>query len=178
MNHRILPAIIVVCCLLAYSTENTVVQEVKTRDQILKDFSKTFPAEKQLLYEEVKVLIDSSLIPSPSYPGHQPFAALKALGPLAVPAIITQMDDRRPLPYRLYAYPVCSPDVFEAYAKYHMSVVVDALTNVLPWRGDNMHLDDPTERERVDAINRWRIFLHNNAEQYQAVRVEPGASGE
>ena len=95
---------------------------------------------------------------------------------LAVPAIITQMDDFRPIYKRLYGFPNCNPDFWEGYAKYSPETVAAGLDTILPGMTDTYF---PSQLEasiwgegaRPSGVDRWRMFLYLKADEYGAVRA-------
>ncbi|MEA3037470.1 MAG: hypothetical protein QOH04_3272 [Sphingomonadales bacterium] len=89
------------------------------------------------------------------------FQRLEALGPAAAPAIIAQMDDRRPLAFRQIALRNKSPGAWEAYRQYGPEQVVDALDAILEQITGEIYggiSNGGSERERRNAVSSWRIY--------------------
>jgi hypothetical protein len=92
----------------------------------------------------------------------QLFDQLIALGPEAVPAIIEQMDDHRPLPNQAISLTNHAPDAFEGIRQYTPEVMVDALAAVLnQLTGENFGFiyNGGTPAERAAAVRGWRQYL-------------------
>ncbi|MDF7774386.1 hypothetical protein P1X14_03935 [Sphingomonas sp. AOB5] len=94
------------------------------------------------------------------------FEQLEALGSEAVPAIIAQMDDRRPLLTQEISLINHDPDAFEGITHYGPEQVVDALNAVLT------HItgvsfgsisNGGSDRERDAAIAGWRVYANDIA---------------
>jgi hypothetical protein len=93
---------------------------------------------------------------------HKAFSDLEALGCPAVPAIIAQMDDRRPLPDPSIALRNKSPRAFEAIRWYGPQEVVDALAailNQITGQDFGFIFNGATDFERTKAVQGWRDFL-------------------
>jgi hypothetical protein len=89
------------------------------------------------------------------------FRRLEALGPAAAPAIIAQMDDRRPLAFRQIALRNKSRDAWEDYRQYGPEQVVDALDAILGQITGESYggiYNGGSERERRNAVASWRIY--------------------
>jgi hypothetical protein len=89
------------------------------------------------------------------------FRRLEALGPAAAPAIIAQMDDRRPLAFRQIALRNKSRDAWEDYRQYGPEQVVDALDAILGQITGESYggiYNGGSERERRKAVASWRIY--------------------
>jgi hypothetical protein len=88
------------------------------------------------------------------------FDRLIALGKPAVPAIIAQMDDRRPLRAESISLKN-GPDSFEATRHYGPALVVDGLDAVLDQITDTglgSVYNGGTDTARAAAIARWRVY--------------------
>ncbi|KQW86455.1 hypothetical protein [Brevundimonas sp. Root1279] len=122
-------------------------------------------------YAEVRAIIEEIVaLPPPSrderrsgIPAQQRlFDRLIALGPEAVPTIITLMDDDRPLGYPAISLVNTSPDAFEGLRHYTPKVLTDALAAVLNQiTGEHFGFiyngASPDDRRRT--VNAWRIYL-------------------
>jgi hypothetical protein len=121
-------------------------------------------------FEDVEALISElARIPKPEGYGddgpsdrqYAIFRKLEALGQAAVPAIVMQMDDRRPLAVQEIQLESNYPGAFEGIRHYKPEVVVDALANILNQvEGpvfDNILSGGP-EAARRSAINAWRVY--------------------
>jgi hypothetical protein len=89
------------------------------------------------------------------------FEQLEQLGERAVPAIVANMDDRRPLLDKQISLRNRSPAAFERVRHYRPDLVVDALSAVLNQITDknfgSIH-NGGTERQRTAAVAGWRIY--------------------
>jgi hypothetical protein len=88
------------------------------------------------------------------------FNRIEALGPAGVPAIIAQMDDRRPLRTRAISLVNHAPDAWEAMRHYGPVQVVDGLDAVLGQiTGESFGSisNGGSDRERRAAVAGWRI---------------------
>ncbi len=134
-------------------------REVAVQQKILKYFKEEFPPSKEPLYTKVKQLIDKTTKKDTQMAA---FTELENLGPNSVPAIIMLMDDRRDL-----AVPEISlenpPDNWEGIRHYGPKKIVDAMDAILNQITNesfgNIH-NSGSERERVEAVNGWRIYLY------------------
>ena len=91
----------------------------------------------------------------------QVFDALVNLGPGAVPAIVSLMDDRRPLRTRSISLENRSPDAFEATRHYGPVQVVDGLDAVLQQitgASFGTIVNGGSERERDAAVAGWKVY--------------------
>jgi hypothetical protein len=61
----------------------------------------------------------------------QAFSKLEALGPAAVPYIVSHLGDMRPLPEHEISLANNSPDAFEGFRHYSPETVHDALSAIL-----------------------------------------------
>lgn len=89
------------------------------------------------------------------------FNQLEALGEEGVPAIIAQMDDRRPLRTQAISLVNHAPDAFEGMRHYGPEQVVDGLDAVLNQiTGENFGsiVNGGSDREREAAIAGWRVY--------------------
>jgi len=122
-------------------------------------------------YKTVEILISELVrIPKPKgYGDDDPrdrqyaiFRQLEGLGKAAVPAIVAQMDDRRPLAVHQIELKSNYPGAFEGIRHYAPEAVVDALANILNQvEGpvfDNI-LNGGTEKARRSTINAWRVYV-------------------
>lgn len=88
------------------------------------------------------------------------FNRLEALGREAVPAIVDQMDNRRPLRTREMVLANRAPDAFEAVRHYGPEQVVDALAALLGQiTGENFGNIESggSDRARAAAVAGWRV---------------------
>lgn len=89
------------------------------------------------------------------------FDRLMALGKPAVPAIIAQMDDRRPLLDQSISLKNTSPDAFEAARLYGPELVIDGLDAILDeitGSGLGSIYNGGTDAARAAAVARWRVY--------------------
>lgn len=89
------------------------------------------------------------------------FDRLEALGNAAVPAIIAQMDDRRPLRTRAISLVNHAPDAFEERRQYGPDQVVDgldAVLNQITGQSFGSIVSGGSSRERDAAVAGWRIY--------------------
>lgn len=89
------------------------------------------------------------------------FDRLEALGPSAIPAIVAQMDIRRPLRLQQISLTNHSADSFEGMRHYGPELVVDALDailNQLAGQGGSL-VNGGSDRQRQDAVAAWRIYV-------------------
>jgi len=122
-------------------------------------------------YDTVEALISELVqIPRPTGYGddgprdrqYAIFRKLEGLGKAAVPAIVMQMDDRRPLAVHQIELESNYPGAFEGIRHYSPEVVADALANILNQvEGpvfDNILSGGP-EVARRSAIDAWRVYV-------------------
>lgn len=89
------------------------------------------------------------------------FNRLEALGKEAVPAIIAQMDDRRPLRTQAISLVNHAPDAFEGMRHYGPEQVVDgldAILNQITGESFGSIVNGGSDREREAAIAGWRVY--------------------
>lgn len=89
------------------------------------------------------------------------FDQLVALGTEAVPAIIAQMDDRRPLRTRAISLVNQSPDAFEGVRHYGPEQVVDgldAVLNQITGASFGSIVNGGSNRERDATVAGWRVY--------------------
>jgi len=88
------------------------------------------------------------------------FRKLEAFGVEGVPAIVAQMDDRRPLVVRRIALANHDPDAFEGLRHYGPELVVDALDAILNQITGfgGFVVNGGSERERQAAVAAWRVY--------------------
>lgn len=89
------------------------------------------------------------------------FDQLEALGDEAVPAIIAQMDDRRPLLWPEIELVNHAPDAFEGIRHYGPKQVVDglaAILNQITGASFAEIVNGGSDRERDAAIAGWRVY--------------------
>jgi hypothetical protein len=88
-------------------------------------------------------------------------AQLVALGPDAVPTIIDQMDDRRPLTVHAIALANTAPGGFESIRHHGPEQIVDALAAILgEITGQNFGFieNGGSDAERRASIEGWRVY--------------------
>ncbi len=91
------------------------------------------------------------------------FAQLEALGEDAVPAIVAQMDDRRPLAQPAMSLKNQSPQAFEATRHYSPKTVVDAIDaelNQITGEFGTVY-NGGSDTERDSAVKAWRVYAHD-----------------
>lgn len=89
------------------------------------------------------------------------FDQLEALGEAAVPAIITHMDDRRPLRTEAISLVNHAPDAFEGKRHYSPKQVVDgldAVLNQLTGESFGSIANGGSTRQRDATVAGWRVF--------------------
>ncbi|MEG3143376.1 hypothetical protein U1839_01805 [Sphingomonas sp. RT2P30] len=89
------------------------------------------------------------------------FDQLEALGEAAVPAIIAQMDERRPLRTRAMSLVNHAPDAFEGMRHYGPEQVVDgldAVLNQITGQRFGSIVNGGSPRERDAAVAGWRSY--------------------
>lgn len=89
------------------------------------------------------------------------FDGLEALGEAAVPAIIAQMDERRPLRTKAISLVNHAPDAFERMRDYGPEQVVDALDAVLNQITSHSFgsiVNGGSPRQRDAAVAGWRSY--------------------
>lgn len=88
------------------------------------------------------------------------FQKLERLGREGVPAIVAQMDDRRPLAHPRISLVNHAPDAFEGLRHYGPELVVDALDAILNQITGfgGFVLNGGSERERQSAVSAWRVY--------------------
>lgn len=94
------------------------------------------------------------------------FDRLEALGEEAVPAIVAQMDDRRPLHTRAISLVNHSPDALEPRRHYGPEQVVDGLAAVLSQiTGVSFGsiMNGGSGRQRGSTIAGWRVYANDLA---------------
>lgn len=90
------------------------------------------------------------------------FDALIALGPAAVPAIIEQMDDARPLASPQLSLINHVPDAFEGMRHYGPKLMVEALAailNQLTGESFGFIYNGGAALEREASVRGWRVYL-------------------
>ncbi len=92
------------------------------------------------------------------------FAELEALGAGAVPAMIAQMDDRRPLAFAQMSLRN-PPGAAEAVRYYRPGTVVEALDAVLNQITGEFGTiyNGGSDAERDSAVAAWRVYAHDRA---------------
>jgi hypothetical protein len=135
--------------------------EAQAQRKILDRFAQNFRPQDEPSHEQVKALVGAMLHRDTE---EKAFADLEAMGEAAVAAMILLMDDRRELPIRHISLVNKSPGAFEGIRHYGPEVVADAIDAILGQisgeRFGHIH-NGGSERERVEAINGWRIYLHH-----------------
>jgi len=89
------------------------------------------------------------------------FDRLEALGPAAVPAIVSQMDDRRALRTQAISLANRAPDAFEGMRHYGPEQVVDGLDAVLTQiTGQSFGSigNGGSSRQRAATVAGWRVY--------------------
>lgn len=89
------------------------------------------------------------------------FEQLEALGHAAVPAIIAQMDDRRPLRTQAISLVNHASNAFEGVRHYSPDQVVDgldAILNQMTGAGFGSIVNGGSDRQRDAAVAGWRIY--------------------
>jgi hypothetical protein len=117
---------------------------------------------------EVKALLDKLAAIPPTDAGAADkqtavLAVLRALGPQAVPAIVAQMDDRRPLAAQSVAMDSPTPENHYGVRNYHPKTIVDALDaelNQVTGEFGTIY-NGGSDAERDSAVRAWRVYAHD-----------------
>ncbi len=112
------------------------------------------------LYPKVKSLVDAMTSADSQF---KAFKELEALGAPALPAMVSLMNDRRPLAYRQISLANHNPKAFEAVRHYGPQLTVDALAalaNQIDGGNFGFIMNGGSERERVFAWLGWQIHLY------------------
>jgi hypothetical protein len=102
-----------------------------------------------------------SLVSGPAYQQHETFAALEKLGVAAVPAMVAQMDDRRPLVEQRISFVNHARDAFEGIRHYGPEQGVDALAailNQITGASFGFIYSGGSDGERRAAVDAWRVY--------------------
>lgn len=131
--------------------------EVSRQTQIIRSWraNATLP-----LYGEVQALI-ARLSRVSGDEQQRVFDRLEALGDEAVPAIIAQMDDRRPLRTQAISLVNHAPDAFERMRHYGPEQVVDgldAVLNQITGASFGSIVNGGSDRQRAATIAGWRVY--------------------
>jgi len=89
------------------------------------------------------------------------FSSLEKLGTAAVPAIVMQMNDFRPLPVSYIRLQNNYAGAFEAYRQYSPDAVVDALAallNQITGHDFGQISNGASQWKRQAAVNGWRVY--------------------
>lgn len=111
-------------------------------------------------FEEVRALVDR-LGRVSGDEQQRVFDQLESLGKEAVPAIISQMDDRRPLQTRAISLVNHAEDAFEGLRHYGPMQVVDglaAILNQISGASFGFIYNGGSDRERSAAVAGWRVY--------------------
>jgi hypothetical protein len=143
--------------------------EIARQAEILRNWRADPTVER---YAEVRSIIDriATLRPASDRAAQQDvisgqqalFDQLIALGDEAVPAIIMQMDDQRPLAASQISLVNKFPGAFEGIRHYGPDLIVDALEAVLnDITGESFGgiYNGGSSEERAKAVRGWRIYL-------------------
>ncbi|PTX95716.1 hypothetical protein [Opitutus sp. ER46] len=143
--------------------------EAAVQRRLLQHFNEAFPVQNQPAFEKVRSIIAAMTREETETDS---FNRLLRMGPTAVPAIITQMDDRRALPIEHITLEN-GPGAFEATRHYGPQKVVDALDailNQLTGQSFGNIVNGGSDAERQSAIDGWRIYLGHAGGRLQADR--------
>lgn len=90
------------------------------------------------------------------------FAGLEALGPDAVPALVAQMDDRRPLAFAQMSLrnPPGAPEAVRYYRPKTVVEALDAVLNQITGEFGTIY-NGGSDAERDSAVAAWRVFAHD-----------------
>ena len=119
-------------------------------------------------YPEVKTQLDRLAAIPPTDAGAAEkqqaiFTQLEALGPIAVPAIIAQMDDRRPLAAPSVTVRSPTPESDHGVRDYTPKAIVDALDaelNQMTGEFGTIY-NGGSDAERDSAVRAWRVYAHD-----------------
>ncbi|MEO7689269.1 MAG: hypothetical protein ABIS51_08285 [Sphingomonas sp.] len=109
--------------------------------------------------EVAKLIAQLGIIGGPAQ--QRIFDRVEALGPSAIPAIVAQMDIRRPLRLQQISLTNHSADSFEGMRHYGPELVVDALDailNQLAGQGGSL-VNGGSDRQRQDAVAAWQVYV-------------------
>ena len=135
-------------------------QEIEAQRTILARFGEEFPPVREPLYKKVKELIDKTTQKETQMDA---FRQLEKLGLDGVPAMIMLMDDRRDLAIPAITF-VNPPGHWDGLRHYGPRKVVDAISailNEITSQGFGSIYNGASERERQEAVNGWKIYLHH-----------------
>ena len=138
--------------------DEKIIEEIERQNEILSAPDRARSAEEELIYQKVKSLIETSLILEKQQSSYKD---LEELGMKAVPAIISLMNDYRPLPSNRISFINKSKNSFEAIRHYGPEVVVDALAailNQITGKSYGSIYNGATDNERRHTINGWKIY--------------------
>jgi hypothetical protein len=143
-------------------------EEMERQRRILETPEALYNPKRDPIYRKVKAVIARMVVPGEQ---HDAFLDLELLGPAAVPAIISLMDDRRPLPEKSMSLKNHSPEAFEGFRHYGPKTVIEALDAIL-----NQLTGEPlggienggSDEARRHAVAEWRVYLHYLLEKRRA----------
>ncbi len=131
--------------------------ETSRQTQIIRSWH---PDSSLAHFDEVRALI--ARLGQVSGPEQQRvFEQLEALGHAAVPAIIAQMDDRRPLRTKAISLVNHASNAFEGMRHYGPDQVVDgldAILNQMTGASFGSIMNGASPRQRDGAVAGWRIY--------------------
>lgn len=147
-------------------------KEIQRQDTILKDYPHWMARENSSMKRTVKKQI-AKVLKNPAQ-GSDVTNQLIALGLEALPSLVRQMEDFRPLQIKDLMLPNRSSNAFEAFAHYKPKAVVDLVSTIataITGKGFGHLYNGGSDRERWAAINAWRIYLY----EMQHPFTDPGA---
>jgi len=119
------------------------------------------PEPRRLHAGEVRQIIDQIAASRTAERQQRLFDQLEALGAAAVPAMIDQMDDRRPLRFREIRLRNTDPNAFEGERQYGPERMVDALAaelNQITGHNFGFIMNGASEGARRASVAGWRIY--------------------
>jgi hypothetical protein len=139
--------------------------EIGRQDAILKawapDASLPHAAEVKALLDKLAAVPPAD--PRAAYKQTEVLAVLQALGPTAVPAIVSQMDDRRPLAAQSVEVQNPTPENDYGVRDYSPKTIVDALDaelNQITGEFGTIY-NGGSDAERDSAVKAWRVYAHD-----------------
>ena len=144
-------------------------KEIQRQDTILKDYPHWVVRENSSMKRTVKKQI-AKVLKEPDQ-ASEITNQLIALGQEALPSLVRQMENFRPLQIKDLMLPNRSPNAFEAFAHYKPKAVVDLVSTIataVAGKGFGHLYNGGSDRERWAVINAWRIYL------YEMQHTDPG----
>ncbi len=138
--------------------------EIGRQNAILKAWA---PDTGLPLYDEVKALLDklAAIPPTDAHAAENQTVVLTflhAMGPQAVPAIVAQMDDRRPLAAQSVTVQAEGDRGARVYKPKAIVDALDAELNQITGEFGTIY-NGGSDTERDSAVRAWRVYAHDQA---------------